>query len=136
MSAILIRSALEAALYAITPAIATVAENAPYTPTPLIPYQQINLLLAPPLDSEVGGLLHTEQGYMQVSLYYPLDAGPGTAAARAELIRSTFYRGRAFSAGGVTVTIERTPEISPARIEPDFYVVPVKIRFFSHILRS
>ena len=54
------------------------------------------------------------------------------AEARAELIRDTFYRGRTFTASGVSVTIERTPEIAPAITEPDRYVVPVRVRFFAN----
>jgi hypothetical protein len=36
------------------------------------------VLLAAPANPEFGGL-YTEQGFMQVDLYYPLNAGPGAA---------------------------------------------------------
>jgi hypothetical protein len=33
----------------------------------------------------------------------------------------------------VTVNIERTPEIMPGRVEEDRFVLPVRVRFYSHI---
>lgn len=131
MSLVSIRAALEAALAAMTPALATAWENAPYTPVVNTPYQRVYLLAADPLNPEMG--THTiERGYLQISLAYPLNTGPATAGARAELIRDTFYRGRSFTAGGVTVIVEKTPEVSPAIIEADRYVLPVKVRFFAN----
>lgn len=136
MSAVLVRAALEVALNAMSPSLATAWENAPYAPISGTPYQRVNLLLAEPDNPEMGGHLHTERGYLQVSLAYPLNAGPGTATARADLIRSTFYRGRSFTSGAITVHIEKTPEIAPGRVEEDRFVIPVKVRFFAHIVRS
>lgn len=131
MSLVLIRAALETALAAISPPLATAYENAPYTPAVGTPYQRVFMLAADPLNPEMG--THTiERGYLQISLAYPLNAGPGAAGARAELIRNTFYRGRSFTAGGVTVIVEKTPEVSPAIIEADRYVLPVKVRFFAN----
>lgn len=131
MSLLAVRNALEAALSAMSPAMASAWENAPYTPVAGTPYQRVYLLAAEPDNPEMGGHV-TERGFMQVSLCYPLDTGPGAAMARAELIRATFPRGAAFSASGVTTQIERTPEIAPAMIEDDRYVVPVRVRFFAH----
>lgn len=132
MSAVLIRSALEVALAAMSPALATAYENAPYTPVSGTPYQRVTVLLAEPANPEINSY-HREQGFMQVDLSYPLNAGPAAAEARAELIRDTFYRGASFTASGVTTTVERTPEIMPGRVEDDRYVKPVRIRFYSHV---
>lgn len=132
MSALLVRKALEVALAAMTPALATAWENAPYSPVNGTPYQQVAVLLAEPVNSEMNSF-HTEQGFLQVDLKYPLNGGPAAATARAELIRDTFFRGASFSASGVTVNIERTPEIMPGRVEADRYVIPVRVRFYSHI---
>ncbi len=131
MSLVLIRSALEVALAAMSPAMATAWENTPYTPVAGTPYQRVYLLAADPLNIEIGRHT-TERGIFQVNLAYPLDTGPSAAATRAELIRDTFYRGRSFTASGVTVIVEKTPEIAPAIIEPDRYVLPVKVRFFAN----
>jgi hypothetical protein len=51
---------------------------------------------------------------------------------RAELIRTTFKRGNAFTASGVTTTIEKTPEIGPAMLDDDRYVLPVRVRFYAN----
>lgn len=131
MSSLAIRAALETALAAMSPALATAWENTPYTPVAGTPYQRVYLLMAEPDQPEIGRMTQ-ERGFLQVSLAYPLGAGPSAAQTRAELIRDTFYRGRSLTASGITVTIEKTPEISPAMIEPDRYVVPVRIRFFSN----
>ena len=132
MSAVKERQALEVALAAMTPAISTAYENMPFTPVPGTPYQRVTVLLAQPANHEIGDG-YMDQGFMQVDLKYPLNAGPAAAETRAELIRSTFYRGRSFTASGVTTTIERTPEIMPGRVEEDRFVKPVRIRFFSHV---
>lgn len=134
MSAVLIRYALEEALAGMSPALATAPENESFAPAEGTPYQRVTMLLAEPVNAEIGRAgLHREEGFLQVDLKYPLNRGSGAAATRAELIRSTFYRGASFTASGVTVNIERTPEIMPGRVEEDRYVVPVRIRFYSHI---
>lgn len=130
MSLVAIRSALETALAAITPAIATAWENTPYTPVTGTPYQRVYLLAAEPANPEMGRLTR-DQGFMQVSLAYPLGAGPAAPTARAELIRAAFKRGATFAASGITTIIERTPEIAPGRVEEDRFVVPVRIRFYA-----
>lgn len=133
MSALAVRAALEVALAAMSPALATEWENSDsYTPVVGTPYQSAYVMFAQPDNPEMGGL-YTEQGIFQITLRYPLGAGTSAAATRAELIRTTFYRGAAFTASGVTVTIQRTPEIAPGRVEDDRFVVPVRIRFFAHI---
>lgn len=136
MSALICRTLLETALAAISPALATAYENMPFTPTVGTPYQRVHVLLADPDPIEMSGHFHREHGFMQVTLCYPLDAGSGPALTRAELIRSTFYRGKTLSGSGVTLMIERHPEIAPAITEDDRYVVPVRVRFFANIERS
>lgn len=133
MSAVKIRAALEVALNAMSPALSTAWENAAFVPVPGTPYQQVNVLFASPDNIEFGRT-HRESGFMQVKLMYPLQVGTSAAAARAELIRSTFYRGASFTSSGVTVVVERTPEISPGSVDGDRYAIPVKVRFFANIL--
>lgn len=131
MSLVAVRAALETALDAMGPALATAWENTPYTPAVGTPYQRVYLLAAEPDNPEMGGSV-IERGFMQVSLCYPLGTGPAAAAARAELIRQTFKRGNAFTASGIVTQVERTPEIAPAMIDDDRFVVPVRVRFFAH----
>lgn len=132
MSTISIRAALEVALNAMTPPLSTAWENAAFAPVAGTPYQAVNVLFVSP-DNQVMGRPHIELGFMQVKLMYPLQVGTAVVAARAELIRQTFYRGASFSSGGVTVVINKTPEISPGSVDGDRWAVPVKVRFFSNI---
>jgi len=131
MSVVACRAALETALNGMT-ALATAYENAPYTPIAGTPYQQVHILFADPDNLEYGRS-HRELGYMQVKLMYPLQAGTATIATRAELIRTTFYRGASFTSGGVTVIVEKTPEVGSGQVEGDRWAVPVRVRFFANI---
>jgi hypothetical protein len=79
------------------------------------------------------GPAYTEQGIFQVNLFYPKDAGPGDAQARAELIRTKFPFAASLVNGGVTVNIINTTEIGPARPEDDRFMVPVKVRWSARI---
>jgi hypothetical protein len=135
MSAVKVRSALETALAAMSPALSTAFENAPFTPTVGTPYQRATLLLAQPANDEFSST-YREEGFLQVDLAYPLSDGPGAASARAEMIRTTFPRGASFTASGVVVNIERTPEIMPGRVEEDRFIIPVRVRFYAHITGS
>lgn len=126
-----IRAALETALDGISPALATAWQNMPFEPTQGTPYQRVHLLLAEPDNPEIGTLTR-DQGFLQVTLCYPLSEGPAAAEARAELIRATFKRGNSFTSGGVTTTISHTPEIAPAANEDDRHCLPVRIRFFAN----
>lgn len=133
MSTVSIRKALESALAAITPAIATAYENAPFKPpAATVPYQICHILFARPDNTEIGRS-HQELGYMQVRLMYPMNTGSLAAMTRAELIRTTFPRASTVASGGVTVNIIETAEIEPAGIEDNRYTVLVKIRFRSFI---
>lgn len=123
-----IRKALETQLATITPAIQTAWENVAFTPVPGTPYQSVNLLLAQPANPEMGPM-YIDQGFMQVSLFYPKDNGPADAQARAELIRAAFPIGASYVASGTVVNIIATPEVAPARIDDDRYLVPVRVRF-------
>jgi hypothetical protein len=133
MSVVSIRAALETALAAMSPSLSTSWENQAFTPPAAsTAYQIVNILLAEP-DNETYGSRHREIGYMQVRLMYPQQLGSAAAAARADLIRTTFYRGASFTSGSVSVIIMRTPEIVPGFIEDGRYQAVVKVRFFANI---
>lgn len=133
MSIVKVRAALEAALGAMTPALATVWENTAYTPVVGTPYQRAYLLPAEPDNSEYGAT-HREQGVFQVSLFYPNGTGSAAAAARAEMLRTTFKRGASFTKDGVTVSITNTPTVGAGTADGDRWHVPVKCRFISSII--
>lgn len=132
MSVTHIRATLETALNNITPALATAWQNAPYTPISGTPYQRVTILTGEP-DNREFGASYIEQGYMQVDLCYPQNAGAGAAESRFELLRAFFKRGVTLINGGITTTITATPELSPAYLDGDRFIRPVKIRFHAYI---
>lgn len=123
-------AALQVALNAMSPALATAWGNATYAPVTGTPYQRVEILFADPGNEEYGpGYL--DQGYMQVTLMYPAGAGDSPARTRAGLIRTAFARGNSFTSGGQVTTITRTPAIGQGVPDGDRWAVPVKIRFHS-----
>lgn len=133
MSLAAVRAALETALNAMSPALSTAWENDAFSPPEAgTAYQAVNLLLAEPLNQEIGRR-YVERGFMQVSLRYPLDAGPAAASERAQALRTTFYRGASFTTSGITTIIERTPEIMSGFRDGDRWTIPVRIRFYAEV---
>ncbi len=132
MSISAVRTALETKLSGMA-ALATAWENAPYTPVAGTAYQRCHLLTATPSNPTLGDDYYREQGIFQITLMYPLQAGAGAAATRADLIQGTFKRGTSMVSGSVTVIVETTPEIAPGRVDGDRWAVPVKIRWFAGI---
>jgi hypothetical protein len=128
MSLTAIRAALETALDAVTPSLATAWENLAFEPVTGTPYQRATLVMAAPDDGEIGGP-HLEQGFLQVDLCYPQGTGPGAAEGRASLLKSRFRKGTGLSASGLTVFIAATPLTLPPYLEGDRYVLPVRIAF-------
>lgn len=127
-----LRMALETRLKAIATPLSTAWENALFTPVANTPYQQVNLVLAAPINPEMGRL-YQENGYMQVTLRYPLNTGAGAAQTRAQAIRDWLYRGLSVAANGLTVTINRTPAIGASFVDGDRFCIPVKISFFANV---
>lgn len=127
-----VRIALETALNAMTPALATAWQNSPFTPVTGTPYQKVFILTAEPGNAEYGPH-YQERGIFQVTLMYPLMTGSAAAEARGELLRTVFARGNSFISGGVTVTIERTPHIGQGMVDSDRWAAPIKIRYFANI---
>ena len=133
MSISSVRIALESKLNAMTPSLSTAWENVPFTPVTGTAYQAAYLLPATPANPTMGDGYYREQGIFQISLMYPLQAGPKTAADRAEAIRTAFRRGTTLTYNSVKVIIDRTPEIGEGRVDGDRWSVPCKIRWFSSI---
>jgi hypothetical protein len=133
MSITSVRAALEVKLAAMTPALATAYENAPYTPIAGTPYQAVYLMAATPENPTLGDGFYREQGIFQISLFYPLQSGPKAAADRAELIRTAFKRGTALTSGTVTVRISRTPEIGQGRVDGDRWHQIVRVQYFAGV---
>lgn len=132
MSVPKIRTALETALAAMTPALDTAGENTTYTPTAGAPYQRVSMTFAEPLNTEYGASFQ-QGGFFVVSLCWPQGDGMADIDARIELLRQTFCRGAAFTAEGLTTTVARTPNILAASLEGDRYVAPVQIPFLATV---
>jgi hypothetical protein len=132
MSRVAIRGALETALNAMSPALSAAFENVAFTPTPGTPYQAVHVMFARPVNNEFSAN-YRQDGILQVTLRYPANAGPGAAAARAELIASTFKRGNSFTSGGVTVLITDQAEVMPGFNDADRWAVPLRVRFTAHV---
>lgn len=133
MSAKAIRAALEARLNAMSPAVSTAYENVAFTPVSGTAFQRTNLLRANPDNPIIGTGFYRELGVFQVSLHYPLNAGPSPAETRAELVRTQFKRGTTLTSGGITVTIDGTPTIASGFVDGDRWVVPVSIPYWANI---
>lgn len=127
-----IRAALEGALDGMSPALATAWENRPSPDVTDDPYQQVWLMMADPLNPEFGKGAQ-ERGYLQVNLCYPADKGPGAAEARADQIKTAFYRGRSLPAGEFIVVIDGTPSVHPGFRDGDRWVRPCRIPFYAWI---
>lgn len=109
-------------------------ENFPFSiKAPRVPYQKVHLLPGRPENFTLGDSHVREVGILQVTLMFPAQLGSGDAVARAELIRTTFPRGATFENGGIVVQIERTPEIMPAYVNDENYMLPVRIYYYADI---
>lgn len=132
MSNVAIRAALQTALDAIAPVLATAWENAQYNPVSGTPYQKVEFLRSQPVTPTMDKF-RQEIGIMQVTLFYSLNKGTGDAEARAELIRSTFEKGNRYTNAGITVTIYSSPYIMGGSRDGDRWMVPVRVPYFSNI---
>jgi hypothetical protein len=132
MSIVAIRVALETALASITPSIATAYENLAFTPPATNPYQRAFLRLSKPINDETG-TRYTENGYLQVSLYYPQGAASVDVETQITLLRQTFVRGVSFTASGVVVTISDVAEVLAGLIDEARWSVTIRIPFSAQI---
>jgi len=128
-----IRNALENALAAITPAIDIVHENQAYSPISGRPFCEAYCMFATPSNPTMGDGFFQEIGIFQINLQYPAEVGTADASARAALIRDAFPRRATFAFGGVTVQIDKTPEIGAGTVDADRWFVPIKVRWHADI---
>lgn len=132
MSNAAISLALETALVATSGSISTAWENVDFTP-PDAGYQVATVMFAEPENPALGAAFFRQRGYLQVQLRYPLGTGKQAAVTRAEALRAAFNRGLSFTASGITVVMEKTPEIGTGYTEDNRFVVNVKMPFFANI---
>lgn len=132
MSLSLIRQALEDALADVAPEIETRLRNAPGNPPDDEPYQIVDLLMAQPGNDEYGAS-YAAEGVLHITLAYPTGKGSGPTERRAQALIDAFYRGRALVAGGLVISITRTPWVLPSIIDGDRYLTPVRVTFHTRI---
>jgi hypothetical protein len=111
----------------------TAWENVAYTPVVGDPYQSVHLLPARTENPTFDRPFRRETGLMQVSLFFPVNAGPDPAALRAQAIASMFPRGLTLVNGTLRVLIDASPFIGPARNEGAWYFLPVSIPYTADV---
>ena len=132
MSILDIRQILETRVAQIEPVISIAGENVPFEPVDDQPYMAVYIMFGEPENPEMGSGFR-EVGVMQINLVYPMQIiGTGSAEHQAEIIRDQFQRGDSFQKNGVTVVINRTPQISQGQQVNGRWVVPIKIWFYSN----
>jgi len=132
MSIVSVRAALQTQLNNMTPALATAWEGVKYDPVDGTPYQAVYVM--PSVENPtMGDDYHRLIGIFKINLFYPTMVGTATAEARAELIKTTFARGTSLTSGGITVRIEKTPEIMQGRADGDRWMIPINIRWFAGV---
>jgi len=133
MSRTKIRAALETELKRIDPAFPTAWENANFKTADGSAWQEVWLMLARPENPTMGDDFFRQRGYLQIDLKYPLNQGPGPAGTRGDMLAGAFKRGLSMTSGGITTTVEETPEVGAGSYEGDRYVVRVFVRFFANV---
>lgn len=135
MSLLVIRQQLETTLDAVSAGqIESNYENVFYKPTKDVAFQRVQIVFGTPENPTVGDNFYREIGFMQVTLYFPLQSGVKDSATWAQTLRTTFYRGRSFVTGKVTTIVSETLSRLPSIVEDDRYVVPLRIPFFANVL--
>ena len=105
-------------------------ENVPFNPQTGVAYQRLNLLPAQTENPTMGDGFERHVGLLQVTLFYPLNAGPGPAETRARVIRTLFKRGTAMVDGTSRVLIIRSPFNGPAFVlDGSWFALPVSIPY-------
>lgn len=134
MSQVAIRRAIEQRLYTMdVPAFPTAWENASFKPTPDTAYQRAEMV--PGISENVSNMaaFTRELGFYQVTLMFPLQAGPNPAESRFEAIKARFPKGLQITQDGVTVTISGTPYRQQGSKDGDRWSVPVRIPYYANI---
>jgi hypothetical protein len=127
-----IRDLLRVRLNAIASPLDTAWENVPFTPGSAA-WQRVDMLWAPTENPTMGDNFRRANGIMQVSLFYPPNAGPDPAANKADALVAWFPRGWSVVDGSVRVKIDRTPFIGPAMQSGSWYLLPVSVPFLADI---
>ena len=133
MSDATIRKLLETQLNTAGP-FETAWENVSYRPAAGVPWQRVNLLPAQTENPTFGEPFRRPVGVLQITLFFPMGAGPGPAAARADVVRGIFRRGTVLGSGDVRVRLERDPYNGPAiPLDGAWYALPVSVPYVADV---
>ena len=133
MSMSTVRKLLETQLNSVSGDIDTAFENVRFSPVHGTPYQAVALLPGATQNPSYGDDFKREVGIFQVSVMYPLNAGPAAAQARVETIRAAFKRGLALTDGLVRVLINASPYQSPGRPGAGWFSIAVSVPYYADI---
>lgn len=121
-----IQAALERRLL-LMPAMPTAFENSAFKPEQGVAYQRVFHLINKPNDMTLGLDAVEQKGFMQVSLFYPLDQGRVPAITKAQAVATHFKPPLTLTESGVRVLILGTAQIAQGTPDGDRWHVPVSI---------
>lgn len=116
-----------------SPSLPTAWPNVTFDPDNRVPWQKVNVVFAKPAEPTAGADFYRENGYLQVTLYYPLLQGDGPATLRAELIRKAFPKGSTITKDDVTVQFNNVAQILEGVPTDEQYIVVVQVPFYANI---
>lgn len=112
-------------------------ENVNFIPTNGVAYDEISWLFAKPdnptIDPTNGLKFHRENGYVQITLCFPVGFGRADIDAQTDAIRAAFPRGTSIAFDTGTLIVLGTPQVLPGQADGDRWRVIVKILFFANI---
>lgn len=133
MSAILnAKRAAERLLTNLSPALPTAYEGVAFT-APDGLYQRCQFMIASPDDPVFPAGYHRERIQFQVFVVGKVGVGTAEVITRAELIRSSFYKGKTMIESGTRIHILETPQISGTMVTNERIVCPVLIDLIAEV---
>jgi hypothetical protein len=107
-------------------------ENVEFTPTGAA-YQEAHMVYATSEDAALGNAYRRDRGFMQVTLFYPLNTGATAASDKADALISWFKRGSVVTNGGQSVRILNTPTKTILGSDGQFFKIAVSIYFNAEV---
>jgi len=135
MSLNAIRNILNSHMNSLSPTPTVAWENVPFTPDVDSTHYRVNTLFATtrPAASHKSAM-DFESGIYQVDIYSPQNQGSASGGAKADALRTHFYRGlRLTNSDGIVVHIASTPSIVLSAREGAFWRIQVDVPWFSYV---
>lgn len=112
-----------------SPALSVAYENQPFTPVTGTTYLRATCLPAATDSQDLEGAHRVYLGVFQVSVYAPLNTGPGAAAGIADELAALFVNNARLTVSGLIVQQFSPAAVAPAIPLEDRYVIPVSFRY-------